>query len=243
MKGVILGINPRARIVDLTHEIPAGDIESGAFALAAACGFFPKGTIHVAVVDPGVGSPRRAIAMRTERFTFIGPDNGLLSLALARETVKTIRLLENPGLLAKAISNTFHGRDVYAPVAAHLSQGIRFRTVGSRAGSYVQLKLPEPVAGESGIDGEIMHFDQFGNAITNISGELLPDARGLHVYMRGEHLCRVEPFYAAVPSGSPAAVVGSTGFLEIAINKGSAEQALGLQTGNPVTIRPSENPC
>jgi len=236
MKGVILKINARAHIVDLTHGISSGDILSGAFALASSYGFFPKGTIHVAVVDPGVGGPRRAIAVRTQHFTFIGPDNGVLSLALASETVKSVRLLENPNILAETISQTFHGRDIFAPAAAHLSKGVRFRSVGTRAGSYVQVNWPEPKVEGGCVEGEIVYFDQFGNAITNIPGDLLPSEPALEVHLQAARLCGVEKFYSAVPIGSPAAVLGSTGLLEIIINGGSATQTLGLEIGDRVRI-------
>src|SRR5262245_4734331 len=124
MKGVILGINPRATIVDLTHGIPAGDVRTGAFALAAGYRFFPKGTVHVAVVDPGVGGKRGALAVQTANYFFVGPDNGVLSFALRDEKIKAIYRLENRELFMKAVSHTFHGRDVFAPVAAYLSRGI-----------------------------------------------------------------------------------------------------------------------
>ena len=237
MKGVILGINPRARIVDLTHDIPAGDTRAGAFALAAGCNYFPEGTIHVAVVDPGVGGPRRPIAVRTKRFIFIGPDNGLLSLALTNQQVRTVRLLQNKRLFLPEISQTFHGRDMFAPVAAHLSRGVGFRKVGTRAGSYVQLDWPKASATRDRVDGQVVHIDRFGNAITNIPGDMLPSEGILAVLSGGKRLCRVESFYDAVPAGKPVAVVGSTGTLEIAINRGMASTQLGLQTGAAIRIK------
>lgn len=236
MKGVILGINPNARVVDLTHHIPAGDIRAGAIALAAAAAYFPEDTIHVAVVDPGVGSRRRAIAVKTRRFIFVGPDNGLLSFALMNEEVRTVRLLQNPKLFLREISHTFHGRDVFAPAAAHLSRGLGFRKIGPRANSYVQLGWPEPEIAGPGIQGRVVHIDRFGNAMTNIPRGLLHAGEDLEVQAGESSSMPLAPFYAAVPVGKPVAVVGSTGFLEIAIRGGAASATLGLQTGTTVRV-------
>src|SRR5207249_12335093 len=138
MKGVILGLQPRAQIVDITHEVPAGDIRAGAFALAAGCKFFPRRTIHLAVIDPGVGSRRRAIAVQTVNYLFVGPDNGVLSLALACEKIKTIHQITNEQLFLRPVSNTFHGRDVFAPVAASLSKGLPLGKVGAPMKEFVK---------------------------------------------------------------------------------------------------------
>lgn len=240
MKGVILGVNPRAHILDLTHDIPAGDLRAGAFALAAGYRYFPKGTVHVAIVDPGVGGPRRAIAVRTERYVFVGPDNGVLSLALANEEVRTVRLLQNPKLFLKEISGTFHGRDIFAPVAAHLSKGVAFKKLGARAGSYLQLDWPQPTVTKDAVQGEVVHLDRFGNAITNIPSRALPPDRPLQVNLPQGRSCPMELFYAAVSPGQPVAVVGSTGYLEIAINGGSATATLNLQNGTPIRVRPEK---
>ena len=132
MKGVILGIQPRARVVDITHEIGGGEVRAGAFALRASYSFFPQGTVHIAVVDPGVGSPRRALAVQTANYFFVGPDNGVLSFALMRERIKSIHALENEKYFLKPVSRTFHGRDIFAPVAAHLSRGVSIQTFGPR---------------------------------------------------------------------------------------------------------------
>lgn len=159
MKGVILGIAPRCSIVDLTHEIPAGDVRAGAFALEAACGYFPKRTIHVAVVDPGVGSARAAIAVETARFTFVGPDNGLLSRALRFEKIKAVRWIENQRYFGADVSRTFHGRDVFAPVAAHLCRGVPLSRMGRLAADFHRLPLPDPTSTPNRIRGEIRERD------------------------------------------------------------------------------------
>lgn len=239
MTGVVLGINPRAVIVDLTHEIPPGDVRAGAFALMAACRYFPKGTVHVAVVDPGVGSQRRAIAVQTANCLFVGPDNGVLSWALARDKIKAIQQLENPKYFAKTISRTFHGRDIFAPVAAHLSRGLPLKQLGRELQDFVHLPWPKPTQRRGEIRGEIVHLDHFGNAITNIEAELLPAGRKVkcEVMAKREVHCALGPFYSAVPANSPVAMIGSSGFLEIAVNGGSAAQRFALRTGDSVIVR------
>ena len=169
MKGVILGIAPRATIVDITHQIPAGDIRSGAFALLGSYRFFPKGSVHVAVIDPGVGSERKAIVAETDNYFFIGPDNGVLSWTLPKERIKTIRALENEHYFLHLISGTFHGRDIFAPVAAHLASGVPTRKLGPVSKGFMRLPWPEPKRARNRIEGEIVYIDRFGNAITNLT--------------------------------------------------------------------------
>lgn len=236
MKGVVPGINPRAAIVDITHEVPAGDVRAGAFALMAACRYFPKGTVHVAVVDPGVGSQRRAIAMQTGNYIFVGPDNGVLSWALAREKIKTIRQLENPKYFLKTISLTFHGRDIFAPVAAHLSRGVSLQRLGRELKDFVRLPWPGPTKDRGEICGEIIHIDHFGNAITNIGADLVPGSGKTVCEAMGKQKvrCTLQEFYGAVTVNAPVAVIGSSGFLEIAVNGGSAAQRFGLKIGDTV---------
>ncbi len=173
MKGGILGIAPRAAIVDITHEIPAGDIRAGAFALWASCRFFAKGGVHVVVVDPGVGSERKAIVAETDNYFFVGPDNGVLSWALTKERIKTIRALENEHYFLHPTSRTFHGRDIFAPVAAHLASGAPTRKLGPILKDFVRLPWPKPKRGRNRIEGEVVYIDRFGNAITNLECSLL----------------------------------------------------------------------
>jgi len=239
MKGVILGLQPRAHLVDITHEIPAGDIRAGAFALAASHGFFPRGTVHVAVVDPGVGSGRRAIAVQTVNYFFVGPDNGVLSLALAREKIKAVHQITNEQLFLHPVSNTFHGRDVFAPVAANLSKGLPLGKVGASIKEFVKLSSPEPQRTANSIKGEIAYIDRFGNAITNIDNTKLASlAEGLReIIFRGKRLCELQPFYQAVPHRKPVAVPVSSGFLELALNGGSAAKKFNLRVGQAVIVR------
>lgn len=238
MKGVLLGINPRAVIADITHEIPPGDLRSGAFSLMASTRYFPKGTVHVAVVDPGVGGQRQAIAVQTANYIFVGPDNGVLSWALTREEIKGIRLLEHSKYFLKTISRTFHGRDIFAPVAAHLSGGLPLAKLGRELKDFVRLPWPVPVARRSKLHGEIIHIDRFGNAITNIGIEQVTrEYKGTcEVMGRRKVRCALAPFYSAVPVNSPVAVMGSNGFLEIAVNGGSAAQRFGLNAGDVVIV-------
>lgn len=236
MKGVIHRIAPRAVVVDITHEIPPGDVRAGAFALAASWRFFPGGSVHVAVVDPGVGSERAAIAVRTANAVFIGPDNGVLSLALRSESRLEIRRLANERFFLKPVSRTFHGRDVFAPVAAHLSRGARFSELGPKLTDWVRLPWREPRRRGNVIEGEVLYVDRFGNAILNIPNAWVEPGRA-GVFIRGKRVGPVAPFYAAVRSGRAAAVPGSTGLLEVAVRGGSAAERFDLKPGGDVTIR------
>jgi hypothetical protein len=237
MKGVILGITPRAAIVDITHEIPPGDIRAGAFVLEAGYQFFPKGTVHVAVVDPGVGGKRKAIAVQTANYLFVGPDNGVLSFALAREKIKSVRRLANANYFLRPVSHTFHGRDIFAPVAAHLARGVPVHRLGPAQKDLVRLSWPQLRVKQNRIEGEVIFIDRFGNAITNIENTDLSPRRRLEVFLGRRRLCPVKKSYQSVPIGQPVAVPGSSGFLEIAVNGGSAAKVAGLRNGTRVAVR------
>jgi S-adenosyl-L-methionine hydrolase (adenosine-forming) len=239
MKGVIAGIAPKAKVIDLTHDLPPGDIRGGAFALAASCRYFPKGSVHVAVVDPGVGTRRKAIAVQTDGALFVGPDNGVLSWALAKEKITAIHALEKETYFLQPISRTFHGRDVFAPVAAHLSFGVPIKKFGLALRDFVRLDWPEPRKEREGIEGEVVYIDRFGNAITNLAGNLLRgnERASFEVYGRQRRVCPLKAFYQAAAPNSPVALMGSTGFLEIAVNGGSAAKVLGLTIGTRVALR------
>ena len=236
MKGVILNVNPSATVVDITHGIPAGDIRAGAFALRAACRYFPKGSVHVAVVDPGVGSARRAIAVRTADYFFVGPDNGVLSFALMRERIESIRRLENETYFLHPLSATFHGRDVFAPVAAHLSRGLPLARLGPAQQKFVRLPWRRPKAGDDRVEGEVVYVDRFGNAITNIAMPRGHSKGSCEVFARRRRVCPVKSHYQSVPAGHAVAVPGSSGLLEICINGGSASELLKLKAGDPVSV-------
>ena len=239
MKGVIAGIAPKAKVIDLNHDLPPGDIRGGAFALAVSCRFFPKGTIHVAVVDPGVGSRRKAIAVRTAVGVFVGPDNGVLSWVLANEKTTSIHALENEAYFLQPVSRTFHGRDVFAPVAAHLSRGVPIKKFGPALKDFVRIEWPVPRRQRGGIEGEVVYIDRFGNAITNLGSSLLrgSDWAACEVYAKRRRVCPLKTFYQDVTPGTPIALAGSSGFLEIAVNGGSAEKSLGLRIGARVVLR------
>jgi S-adenosylmethionine hydrolase len=239
MKGVIAGIAPKAKVIDLTHDLAPSDIRGGAFALEAGCRFFPKGTVHVAVVDPGVGSRRKAIAVQTASGVFVGPDNGVLSWALAKEEVAAIHVLENEDYFLRPVSQTFHGRDVFAPVAAQLSRGVPIKKLGPALKDFVRLEWPEPRRQRDGIEGEVVYIDRFGNAITNLESGLLlgSDWASCEVYAKRRRVCPLNTFYQSVALKTPVALPGSSGFLEIAVNGGSAEKLLGLRIGARVVLR------
>jgi S-adenosyl-L-methionine hydrolase (adenosine-forming) len=239
MKGVIASLAPGTSVVDLTHDLPPGDIRGGAFALAASFRFFPKGTVHLAVVDPGVGSRRRAIAVQTGNGVFVGPDNGVLSWALTKEKIRAIRALEIEAYFLQPVSRTFHGRDVFAPVAAHLSRGVPIQKLGPALKDYMRLDWPEPRARRDGFAGEVVYIDRFGNAITNLESRLLrgADTASCEIYGRRRRVCPLRNYYQAVATKTPVALVGSSGFLEIAVNGASAEKVLGLRIGTRVVLR------
>jgi S-adenosylmethionine hydrolase len=234
MKGAILSVNPQITIVDNTHEIQAGDIRAGAFALAASCRCFPRLTVHLAVVDPGVGSLRAAIVVRTADYFFVGPDNGILSLALAQDKVLEIRRIDNQTFTRTPVSHTFHGRDVFAPVAARLTQGVMLDAIGAKLPDYARLEWVQPKVVGGLLRGEIVYIDRFGNCITNIGAGAKVTGK---VRAAGTMECEFRRTYSDVAPGQPVALVGSTGFLEIAVNAGHAAQALRLKVGDPVEVK------
>ena len=237
MKGVIAMRCESTRVIDLTHGVPAGDIRAGAFALMSGCRFFPRHSVHVAVVDPGVGGDRPAIAVDTADAFFVGPDNGVLSWALRHEEVRAIHRLENADYFRDGVSATFHGRDVFAPVAAEIALGVPVSHFGPPTDEFVELAWPETSRDTAGLRGVVLYVDRFGNAITNIPHAELPAASGLTVRYAGGDLCRTAACYQAVGNGEAVAVPGSCGYLEIAVNGGSAAEDLGLAAGVSVSVQ------
>lgn len=237
MKGVLHSRFAGARVVDLTHEVPAHDVVSGAFALATAAPFFPDGTVHVAVVDPGVGGTRRAVVATTPNFHFVGPDNGILSLAAP---VAVVRLLQNVPGVPRAVSPTFHGRDLFAPAAAYLASGGDPTTVGPETQGLLPLSLPAADRGEGFARGTIVHVDRFGNLVTSIRRADVPADPDLQVLVGGVALPtirRLVQYYAEAEPDAACALIGSTGFLEIAVREGSAHGRLGMGRGAEVVVR------
>lgn len=249
MKGVILGINPNVRVVDLTHAVPPQDIYEAAFTIHSAYRYFPKGTIHTVVVDPGVGSDRQAIVCEIDGAFFVCPDNGVLGYLLqgidgGPERRMNVVAIQNPVYQLPEVSNTFHGRDIFAPVAAHLSRGVPLADIGPRVENLVQLPIPMSEISENTITGQIVKIDRFGNAITNISESTLSgEVSGYEIDVQGVRLTHINRAYAESEVGEPLAIIGSFGLLEIAINGGSAEKQLGLKRGDTAVIRKLYKSC
>lgn len=239
MKGVILSIAPAVSLVDLTHAVPPQDVRRAAFLLAGAIDFFPAGTVHLVVVDPGVGGQRRPIAVKAGRAYFVAPDNGVLSLALARRQAETIIHLTNPDYWLPEVSATFHGRDIFAPVAAHLALGVPISRLGTRIDEFVRLPASEPAHQPDGsIRGQVQHIDRFGNCITNVPSNMLRVDGPLVVRIAGHSIKGISQTYAAVKPGRLISVIGSSGFLEIAVSNGSAADQLSISVGDTVVIEP-----
>jgi len=239
MKGVILGIAPAARIVDLTHGVPPQAVLAGAHALASAAPYFPRGTIHVVVVDPGVGTRRRALVVETRDAWLVGPDNGCLSLAAPARAVRRIVDVSRTRRRLTPTSATFHGRDVFAPVAAALAAGVDAATLGPRIASMKRLGLPRSHRRAGALLGEVLWADGFGNLVTNVGHDTLAAAgfRGPEVSVTiGAHVLPIRASYADVPAGELVALVNSTSLLEIAVSGGSAAARLGASAGTPVRV-------
>ena len=240
MKGVILGICPNAEIVDVSHEIEKFNIRMGAYVLASASSYFPVGTINVAVVDPRVGTERRGLCIKTARGYFIGPDNGVLVLAARTQGIKHVRVIKNAKFLLPNVSHTFHGRDVFAPIAAHLANGVNPSDIGPETRKMVIPEFAKVVKDKKRVRGEILHLDDFGNAVTNITEK---DFEGLGVY-RGSTLkvdgvqrrLRFCKTYGEVEVGEPLALIGSHGYLEISVNQGDASENFGFKVGDKIAF-------
>ena len=239
MKGVIASIHADVTVIDVTHGIPAQNVIAGALTLCHAARYFPAGTIHVAVVDPGVGSARLPVLIECAGNYYIGPDNGLLSLALGDHDADSITCLSNPEYHLQPTSSTFHGRDIFAPVAAHLARGIPVSAFGEKLGSFQRLALPKPAYEGKAIYGEVIYIDHFGNLFTNVE-ELdltnLPGA-GLEItFGAGFHVAGVAPNYASGRTGGIIAIRNSWGLLEIAVPGGNAQQLTGAKIGDQIRI-------
>jgi len=258
MKGVILSINPDAKIIDITHRIDPQDMIQAAYAIDSAYEYFPEGTVHVVVVDPGVGSDRSILAVRTEKYVFLAPDNGVLTLALnhenisGTETAEVIRvdnsaypfLQDGYKTGLNSVSQTFHGRDIFAPVAAHVSKGVEISRLGMPAeqNELTRLDIPRPYISDDELFGKIVWPDSFGNLMTNI------DMKSLEAFCKGEIKKRLEihiekykirglsESYASVKSGEPLAIMGSRGYLEISVNCGNAGVYFMAGKGDDIRI-------
>lgn len=259
MEGVILGIVPTARLVGISHEIAPQNIREAAYILYAVYPFFPSHTVHLAVVDPGVGSARRPIALRTPAGTFVGPDNGVFSYVMACEQVEAVVELADPRYRLPQVGYTFHGRDIFSPAAAHLAAGVPISALGPLVADPVILPPPRQEITSTGIIGEVMHVDHFGNCITTI-GKLLwkgdelslePaflrmredgeervrfQALGARIAVGSREIADVHHTFAEADPGEAVAVVGSDGHLTISVRQGDAARELGLRPGDEVTL-------
>ncbi|MFC1538403.1 S-adenosyl-l-methionine hydroxide adenosyltransferase family protein [Candidatus Latescibacterota bacterium] len=240
MKGIVLSINPKACQIDITHEILSHDIIHASFIIANAYHHFPKGTIHVAVVDPGVGGERKNIAVLTKNYFFVGPDNGIFSNVLSNEFIIEVREIKNLPFIKKTISSTFHGRDVYAPCAGHISAGKKFTDIGPLVDNVKYLDYPKVKEGKTSLTGEIVFIDSFGNMITNISEHMFKSfTRGnsFEIYFASERFDKISKFYSEIPRGKPLALIGSTGYLEISMNGGNASSYFMTSVGASLTVQ------
>ncbi|MEA5574270.1 SAM-dependent chlorinase/fluorinase [Calothrix sp. UHCC 0171] len=237
MKGAIAQINPNIPVVDLTHQIPPQNIAAARFCLMSAFPYFPDGTVHLAVVDPEVGSSRRAVAVELENGFLVSPDNGILSGVLTQAiAVAAVELNNSQYWRTSKPSLTFHGRDIFAPVAAHLANGVPLRELGSEISvdSLVELELPKCRPGMNGVVGCIQYIDVFGNLITNIPGSYIPE-KPWHVNIAGFPVSGAET-YSSVNPGEAIAIVDSDGWVEIAINQGNARSRFNSELGQIVEL-------
>jgi hypothetical protein len=239
MKGVILNINPAAKIVDLNHSVVPYDILDGALSLANAYKYFPPRTIHVVIVDPGVGTDRRPILVSGEKQFFVAPDNGVLSMIYEREPC-TVRHVTAEHYFLSPISPTFHGRDVFAPTAAWLSKTMQTEAFGEVVTDFVRFTMPKAKANGQAVKGVVLRVDVFGNLMTNLAAEDIPigalDGGAVKMSVNGKPVAKFAKTFAAGGPGEPIAMLGSAGYVEIAVNRGSAARTLGANRGTEVTL-------
>ncbi|MHC5037963.1 MAG: SAM hydrolase/SAM-dependent halogenase family protein [Planctomycetota bacterium] len=248
MKGVLLGRAPDLTLVDLSHGIPPGDIRGAALALRAAIPFFPGGTVHLVVVDPGVGGPRRIVAAEAKGSRFLAPDSGIIPAALdpffeeEGTPDRDFRSVEAPDLYLPKVSSTFHGRDIFAPVAAALATGRALSTLGPPLLDPVRFAFPRPQSTSAGIRGEVIHVDRFGNLITNLREGDLHGGDGC-IRILGREVPGPYATYADVPPETLLSLLGSSGFLEIAVRNGNAAQTLSATKGTPLVLERGPRPA
>ena len=240
MKGVILGISPQSRIIDLSHLISPQNVREAALILARSVPYFPSGTIHIVVVDPGVGTSRRPLAAQIGTQRFVLPDNGLLTILLQRaeQTQQRIELihLDRPAYWLPEVSHVFHGRDIFAPAASHLARGVPLADLGSRISDPVRLEWSEPRRTVQGIHGKVVHIDHFGNVAFNIRREHLSDVSELVIKIGSYRIEGLVQTFGERPAGDLVALFGSTGDLIVSLVNGNAAQILGTQVGDPVEV-------
>jgi len=242
MKGVIYSIHPAVQLVDITNAVQSFDILDGALAIAQAYSYFPKDTVHVVVVDPGVGGSRRPIIATAGQYVFVAPDNGVLSLVYEREERVSVRQITSEHYFHHPVSNTFHGRDIFAPVAAYLSKGVDQSKFGDEISDYVRFAAPKPKATAANAwKGIVLKTDKFGNLITNISPKDIPQifdgsSNGFKLTLGKAEITKLCASYTEGAPGELFAILGSAGFLEISTNKGAASRLAGADKGSEVAV-------
>ncbi len=241
MKGVMANINPSASVIDISNTIAAQDIFQAACVLSDSYNYFPKGTIHVVVVDPGVGSERKILCLKTEDYLFLAPDNGVLSLVIAKEESPSIRDVTNRKFFLQTVSDTFHGRDIFAPVASHLSKGVSYKELGERIDKIKEISLPKPILSPDGeLTAEIIYVDSFGNVITNINKEIFDrmdiGMERVSITMDRRRINGICSSYSDVGANEALAIFGSSGYLEISVNLGNAGDVLKLKKGDKLVL-------
>jgi S-adenosylmethionine hydrolase len=240
LKGVILRILPNATLVDISHQVTPYDLLDGALTIGTAYQYFPPRTVHLVVVDPGVGTERRPILVSGEQQYFVAPDNGVLSLVYDREAAVSVRHITAEHYFLNPVSKTFHGRDIFAPVAAWLAKTYQTEAMGEEISDYARFTLPRAKATGSTLKGLVLRVDVFGNLLTNFKAEDLPAAMiasgKIALEVAGKRIEKLVQTFAQGRAGEPVAILGSSGFLEIAVNKGHAARTLGANRGAEVTL-------
>jgi S-adenosyl-L-methionine hydrolase (adenosine-forming) len=241
VKGVILDIVPEATIVDISHAVQAFDVLDGALTISQTYSYFPTGTVHLIVVDPGVGTARRPIIASSDGYHFVAPDNGVLSMVYAREERMAVRHVTGEHYFRQPVSNTFHGRDIFAPVAAYLAKQVDSHKFGDEIQDYVRFAAPKPKpAGDNRVRAVVLKVDRFGNLITNVTPEDLPalftGKSGFKIVVGSKEITEIRTAYAEGAPGEVFGILGSMGYLEIVANRGSATQITGAGKGSEVSI-------
>lgn len=246
MKGVILSINPSAIVVDVCHYIDPQDLIEAAYLIKSSYSFFPKGTVHIIVVDPGVGGNRSIVAVKLSGHIFLAPDNGVLTLLMDEEEVEAIVRVENPNYFLNSISRTFHGRDIFAPVGSHITKGVPIEALGPHLNikDIIRLNIPKPhISNKDELTGTVISIDRFGNCISNIDENYLNkffkngSEKKLEVKTGKTIIKGLSRTYTDVGSGCPLAIIGSSGFLEIALNGNNASHQLKIEKGDTITLK------
>jgi len=243
MKGVIFGINPGAHIVDVNHHVTPYDVLDGALTIGAVYPYFPLRTIHVVVVDPGVGTARRPLLVSADNQYFVAPDNGVLSMIYDRDPSAVVRHVTASHNFLEPVSPTFHGRDIFAPVAAYLSKAWLTESFGEEITDYTRFALPRPKPADNSLKGVVLRVDAFGNLMTNFRVEDLPEstlASGqIKLQVAGKNVERFVATFGDASAGEPVALIGSSGYVEIAVNKGNASRTLSAARGTEVILHPA----